>query len=63
MVQAALSCAELWRELWELCTLTPYVKRIKRLKNYFDTNSKFLLFSLYPRRSLCDFDCLNEEEK
>ena len=27
-------------------------KKKKRFKNYFDTNSKFPLFSLYPRRSL-----------
>ena len=30
----------------------PYVKRIKRFKNYFNTNSKFPLFRIYPRRGL-----------
>ena len=33
---------------------TPYVKGIKRFKNYFDTNSKFPLFRIYPRRGLVD---------
>ena len=30
----------------------PYAKGIKRFTNYFDTNSKFPLFRIYPRRSL-----------
>ena len=30
----------------------PYVKRIKRFKNYFNKNSKFPLFRIYPRRGL-----------
>ena len=45
MVQAALSCAELHREL---CT---FVERTKRFKNYFDANSKFPLFRAHHRRT------------
>ena len=48
MVQAASSRDELPYK----ASHAPYVKRIKRFKNYFDTHSKFPLFRIYLRRSL-----------
>ena len=47
-----LWCKPLWAVLSYGVSCTPYAKRTKRFKNYFDTNSKFPWFSLYSRRIL-----------
>ena len=47
-----LWCKPRWVALRYRASYAPYVKRIKRFNNCFDTSSKFPLFRLYHRRSL-----------
>ena len=47
-----LWCKPRWVALSYSTPYTPYVKGIKRFKNYFDTNSKFPWIRIYPRRGL-----------
>ena len=55
-----LWCKPRWVALSYGTPYTPYVKAIKRFKNYFDTNSKFPWIRIYPRRGL-GANCLDSK--